>query len=168
MNTKNSNCSFSTAEGVRNNVGYMKTCAHCGCLHTNRASKCRGCGTQFPAVDPIAQAHSDNLLRKRIRFLVIAWGITAVMMTVGAPSSWQFFRLFPMYSPITLLLAFVFRPDSEDGMYFLIGLGWFYYAILTIWFLCSHRPWVYVILCLSLLVNIGGCQAVMHGVGVKM
>ena len=143
----------------------MKSCAHCGCLHTDKAVRCRACETQFPEVDPVAKARSNISLRKGIKLLAIAWGITAVIMTVGAPSSWLVFWLFPMCSPIALLLGFALG-SSEDGLYFLIGLGWIYYVSLTIGFLRTQRRWVYVILCLSLLVNIGGCQAMMHGAGI--
>lgn len=30
----------------------MKSCPHCGCLHTDKAGECRGCGKQFTEASP--------------------------------------------------------------------------------------------------------------------
>jgi len=83
------------------------------------------------------------------------------------PSSLPYVFWFPFFTPFGVLVARFFRdsPQSEPSL-LIVGSGWLYYAVLTFWGLRRKRRrsffLVYVILCLSLLLNGYGCQVLLH------
>jgi hypothetical protein len=107
-------------------------------------------------------------LRSRLRMLAAAWGITAAVMTIGEPGCWVFFWLFPIFTPFAWINSKILKEDIIGGshLYLELGLGWLYYLILTVLAcrLVGRRAflWVFYILCFSLLLNIVGCQVLLH------
>jgi len=68
--------------------------------------------------------------------------------------------------PICLLLAYS-DPNSAASTFIAAVAGWLYYIILTAWSLRTKRHVVFmrafVILCISLFLNLAGCAAMKHG-----
>ena len=57
----------------------MKTCPYCGCLHGNRATQCRGCGTSFMEGQPARELHFRFLLAPHV--LCIFWLVIIAAFT---------------------------------------------------------------------------------------
>ena len=85
-------------------------------------------------------------------------------MTVIAPACWLVFWLFPVFSPLGILLLYIF--GQNQSWFIIVGAGWLYYTLLTIWGLrAKHRRAffvVFIILCVSLLLNCAGCNSIFH------
>ena len=83
--------------------------------------------------------------------------------------SWQGILLPPLFSvvgfPVFLLLAYG-DPSSNGSVVFGAVVGWLYYLLLTAWSLCTKRRKifirVFVVLCISLLLNVAGCESMKH------
>jgi hypothetical protein len=141
----------------------MKICKHCNCINFNKALKCRCCETEFSKDDPIVKPQTSILLRKKIIFWLAAWITTAIAMTIGSWNCWLMFWDFPFFTPFAFLVA-QFQHAVSFSM--VIISGWLYYVVITIWgfYQKQRRSFfiVFVILCISLLLNIAGCQSVLH------
>ena len=100
-----------------------------------------------------------------------AWvvAIIAIAIVEGGNFSWAGVLLPPVFSvagfPVFLILAYS-TPDSSVSTVVGAFVGWLYYAILTIRSLRARRRVVFirvfVVLCVSLLVNVAGCEAMSH------
>src|SRR5215472_15449868 len=107
-------------------------------------------------------------LRQRLSLWATAWGVTAIIMTACAPSCWRVFWTFPFYTIPAFLAFLVLHPDQEHGasMYAVFAIGWLFYVLLSIWALriASSKVfyWAFLVLCVSLLLNCAGCQAIFH------
>jgi len=86
------------------------------------------------------------------------------LIAIGALShmDWHLIACFPGLSPVGFLALCLIGLDS----YMPAVLGWAYYVALTWWSLISGRRRrffaLYIVLCISLIVNIAGCDLVMH------
>jgi hypothetical protein len=109
------------------------------------------------------------LLSRRLYLCAAAWAIAVIAMTVvewGA-FDWEAVLLPPMFTPIGLLVLYLADPDSHTAGYTAACFGWLYYFVLTIWSLCAKRRSAFIlaftILCISLFLNVAGCEAMKHG-----
>lgn len=114
------------------------------------------------------QPSGEISLRRKVWLWAIAWGTAAIVMTIGAPGCWLFFWDFPLFIPPAVLAARLVHPDIGSGVawYGVMAIGWLYYVLLSIWGLRLARRrvfyWAFIVLCVSLLLNCAGCQAMLH------
>jgi hypothetical protein len=143
----------------------MNTCSYCGAEYADEVIECPVDGTRM-VEDPVSPAAEVVIVsfKRRIALWAVAWGVAAVIMAIGA-QSWVGLWVFPIFTPLGFLTGMILHSaDPGNGeLVFCIGSGWLYYAGLTTWGLRSGRRGsfysAFVILCLSLLLNCVGWQA---------
>jgi hypothetical protein len=111
-------------------------------------------------------------LRWKIALVLAAWMITAFAMAVAVRDWQNVFFYFPIYTLPAYLVNLVFNLASKGlstidrSLNASATIGWLYYLALTIGTLAAERRklflWLFAILCLSLLINCGGCISVFH------
>lgn len=96
-------------------------------------------------------------LRKRCWLWAAAWGAAAIIMAIPYPITLVYAWLFPLG-----LLGLILPSGSEMGLAFPTIVGWGFYVLLTA---CGIRQdkraryfVAYTVLCVLLLVNVGGCH----------
>lgn len=106
-------------------------------------------------------------LSRRCWLWLAAWAVTIGIMAI--PFSGDFLKipwLFPIgFPPIMILLHFV---TGSDAGYFLVLVGWLFYLALTIYGLRQNKRIrylaTYTILCVCLVLNMGGCYYIVTNV----
>ena len=109
--------------------------------------------------------------RRKCGLCAAAWiaAIIGMALVERGFFSREGFLLPPVFSPagfpVFLFLAYC-DPSSNASTVIAAIVGWLYYVILTTWSLCAIRRMVFIrvfaVLCVSLLLNIAGCEAVTH------
>jgi hypothetical protein len=104
-------------------------------------------------------------LKERLGWLAFAWVTTAVGLVIIAWGMLPAMAMFPVLSPVGFLVLLL-TSESNGGFYAPLACGWLYYLILTVWAARAQTRFgfacVYGILCISLLLNLGGCEAAKH------
>jgi hypothetical protein len=104
----------------------------------------------------------------KLRLLALAWIITAVSLVIILWGALQYAPMFPVLSPpgFFLLVCASGSLSGDSGFYLVVTVGWTYYLLLTLGAgfakTRSRFIWVYTILCISLMLNLGGCEAAKH------
>jgi hypothetical protein len=104
-------------------------------------------------------------LRRRSWLCAAAWIVAIVVVVVEF--GWQSLLYFPLVTPTAVAVMFI-RPAGSDGANLAVAttFGWLYYMLLTFWSLCTNRRSVFVrvftVLCISILLNLGGCEYMKH------
>ena len=125
--------------------------------------------TTLTGVTRMEQSKEDSL-SGRVFLCAEAWFLAfAAMFSDGfGRFGWEGIIITPAYTPFGLAAALLLSDYSNRGAAEFIeaGSGWLYYVLLTVWCLRAKKHsvfiWVFTVLCISLLVNIEGCTAILH------
>ena len=99
---------------------------------------------------------------------VVAWSAAVIAMAIVEEGrlSWDGVLVPPVLNPAGLAVFWLLARgicDPKVSLSFGAFAGWIYYAALTTWSLRAKRrvvfTWVFIVLCISLLLNIAGCAA---------
>jgi len=151
----------------------VRKCEYCGHENSEEASQCLQCRTQFIVPTKALREFQTSehpvqipiSLHARLRLWAIAWGVAAAVMTVGEPRCWLAFWAFPLFTPFGFALAQLFG-GKQNQEWIIFASGWLYYVVLSFWGLYARYRrrffMVFIILCVSLLLNCAGCQVILH------
>lgn len=154
----------------------MKTCTNCWCANDDEAECCRECGTKFvvwKGLEPLSSSQQDDAkfncpipTSTKLRFWFGAWGFVILASLAVNPS----YLLAAPCFPVGLFALF---PNGIENVFWGWGtgafvLGWVLYAVLSaIMFKAKKKSVfliIYIIFCILLLLNVGGCQRVLEDV----
>jgi hypothetical protein len=142
----------------------MNTCSYCGAEYPDGVIECPIDGTRM-LEDPVSPTAKKIIsFKRRMTLLAVAWGVAAVITAIGG-QSWADLWAFPIFNPLGLLTGMILHSVNLGSVswYFASTAGWLYYAGLTTWGLRWGRRGsfysAFVILCLSLVLNCVGLQA---------
>lgn len=102
--------------------------------------------------------YNDKPRKARLALILATWAI-ALVVTFPHPAGLLWIWMFPA----GLKTAFTKTPpDVADGI-----LGWILYVGLLFWAAKAEKRWAfilaYIVLCIVLVVNVGGCRQFHHG-----
>ena len=141
----------------------MNKCPDCGREIEQEATSCE-CGVDFGKLTNSAPIS----LREKSLWCAGAWVVSFVALGIVAEFNWERMAYFPTLSPLGILVFLLFSYSDPSGSFGLLsaGLGWSYYVALTGCSLEIKRRRrffvVYTVLCVSLILNIGGCESLKH------
>jgi hypothetical protein len=121
---------------------------------------------QSNSTKPVMTGEAPSLENK-IVLCAVAWfvGIIGIGIVEGGQFSWAGVFYPPMLNPVGIA-ALIFCGSTNEGWILSLFSGWAYYIAMTIWCLWEKRRvvfrWVFAILCISMLLNMAGCEAVKH------
>jgi hypothetical protein len=152
----------------------MKFCPYCGCINFRRTGTCRECGTSLDQVRPILIPENQIISPRKKKWLLGgAWALTILAIFFISGTLWPIsfkgmlgaLGLFPCIAPPAVPVL-MWLADNNSFLIFAAVTGWIYYLALSVVCLKAMRRWkfvvVYVILCLSFLFNIAGCEVLKH------
>jgi hypothetical protein len=151
----------------------MKTCPHCKRDNDDEAENCRECGAELgiPGKATVTQDQNipksdDEFFSKRAKlsFWFAAWGGVVLIVLAINPA---YIRAAPVF-PVGLF-AFISNGTQNAFWAWASGafiIGWALYAVLSAIMFKAKSKHVfiatYLIFCILLLLNIGGCQRVLE------
>ena len=154
----------------------MKLCPHCGCINFRRTGTCRECGTPLDQIRPLLIPENQVISPRKKKWLLGgAWALTILTVFFISGSLWPIslrdmlstLAFFPCIAPPAVPVL-IWLADNNNNSFLLFAAitGWIYYLAISVVCLNTMRRWkfvvVYVILCLSFLFNIAGCEKLKH------
>jgi hypothetical protein len=161
----------------------MKICANCHIANEDDESCCTECGhTSFENSAQVLAGQPQPFFlfgyslgrKEEIHFhqrclcCCLAWAAAIPAMAIVARGFNSYLLMSPFITPAGVLVIFLCNSTLDSELTLIAGAiaGWAYYVILTAASLCAKRRrifvLVFVILCVSLLLNIAGCEALKH------
>ena len=138
----------------------MKKCQYCGCENPDETESCSACGKTH------SNEYSEASIPAAARWLLwlFAWGGVILVTILNDPQNLRlflgfpvgFFGLFPAEQSILFTMV--------GGLFLVMG-GWIVYIMLSVRILRSKSAafWIYyVIFCILLALNVGGCGLLIH------
>jgi hypothetical protein len=157
------------------NKCFMKTCPRCSRENEEEARNCRECGAEFEIPKKAIANEDQNISRfggepfsTRVKtfFWFAAWGGVVLIVLAINPAYFRAAFIFPMG-------LFALSPNGDGTgitpsiMALKLGafiIGWVLYAVLSVIMFKAKSRGIfiatYVIFCILLLLNIGGCHRV--------
>jgi hypothetical protein len=150
----------------------MKSCPHCKKDNDDNARNCRECGAELGTLEKATAAQEQNIpksdddsfsKRTKLLFWFGAWGGVVLAIIAINPANLRAAAMFPIG-----LFAFLANGTQNAFWAWATGgfiIGWVLYAVLSgLLFNAKNKRVfiaIYIIFCILLALNVGGCVKVL-------